>query len=205
MGKRKSQKVKLSRTQVLKQRRGKLDKEFLCYVCQHEKSVSVKINSQAKMAYLACRICHRQFTMHTTALDQPVDVYTAWIDSCREAEKLQKSARKPGEYAYRPERAPQPTQEARSAAVSAEKVMPRTEENSKPSDDKVAAADESPPAARQTAVKRKIMEEDLSSKSFSAITGSKRSKRIIDALDELPDEPEFIVDTLKGDNLFDDD
>lgn len=43
MGKRKTRKVKPSNAQLALKRRGKLDREFLCYYCQHEKAIAIKM------------------------------------------------------------------------------------------------------------------------------------------------------------------
>ncbi|KAK2196122.1 bifunctional Transcription elongation factor 1 superfamily/Transcription elongation factor 1 [Babesia duncani] len=83
MGKRKTKKVKLSNAQLRQRRRGKLDKEFLCHFCQHERSVAIKIDMQSGLGLLNCRICGVKFSTRITSLDEPIDVYTVWIDRCR--------------------------------------------------------------------------------------------------------------------------
>ena len=55
---------------------------FKCVFCNHETSVSVKIDKKAGVGNLNCKSCGQSFQTGTTYLSQPVDVYSDWIDAC---------------------------------------------------------------------------------------------------------------------------
>ncbi|RKO91245.1 transcription elongation factor 1, partial [Blyttiomyces helicus] len=76
MGKRKSSRKPQKRVKEV------LDKEFSCVFCNHEKSIAVKIDSDLKVGHLSCRACGVTFQTITTALSEPIDVYSDWIDAC---------------------------------------------------------------------------------------------------------------------------
>lgn len=204
MGKRKSKKVKVSRAQVINKRRGKLEKEFLCYYCQHEKSVSVKVDKRDATGYLACRICGIKFITKVTLLDEPIDVYTIWMDTCREGEQMQASNKIADEPMHHLPRSPKHREQLNAVAKAAKSTVQDRDRGPGTSGPAVTSAENSQEGPK-TGILKRPRREELPPTSFSAIAGSKRSKRIIDALDESPDEPEFTVDTLTGDNLFDDD
>ncbi|GIX65149.1 transcription elongation factor 1 [Babesia caballi] len=201
MAKRKTKKAQLSRAQIMQKRRGKLEKEFLCFYCQHEKSVAVKIDNQSGMGFLTCRVCGVKFSTRVTVLDEAIDVYAQWMDSCREGQ--QKEAARPRAVEALPAAPAHGISPSRSAvpkttpalAAPPTAVVPATTPASTDGRSKSA---EQPP-------KRPLLDAEFSSASFSTIGGGKRSKRIIDALEETPDEPEFTVGTITGENLFDDD
>ncbi|BAM41077.1 uncharacterized protein TOT_030000338 [Theileria orientalis strain Shintoku] len=87
MGRRKTKKIKQSKSSLVLKNRNKIDKEFHCNKCQHDKSVSIKIDMRSAVGFLKCRICGVDFSTRITSLDEPIDVYTAWIDDLREREK----------------------------------------------------------------------------------------------------------------------
>lgn len=60
----------------------KLDKVFDCPFCAHGNCVEVKMNRQEKVGQLKCRICNVDYTKRIEYLDEPVDVYSDWIDQC---------------------------------------------------------------------------------------------------------------------------
>lgn len=195
----------MSRSQLMQKRRGKLDREFLCYYCQHEKSVAIKIDNQAAIGYLACRICGVKFSTRVTALDEAVDVYSVWIDSCREGESLETGAKKAADSVSQPMRYNASQESAGASKDSLPTARERLNDDTPTGTSTSSVQPESHQIEPEKPVKRLIREEELSPASFSVIAGSNRSKRIIDALDETPDEPEFTVDTLTGESLFDDD
>ncbi|KAI9031694.1 transcription elongation factor 1, partial [Phycomyces nitens] len=57
-----------------------LDVQFNCLFCNHEKSVDVKLDQANKVGHLTCKVCD----MNWQLLDEPVDVYSAWIDACED-------------------------------------------------------------------------------------------------------------------------
>ncbi|KXS99380.1 hypothetical protein AC578_8994 [Pseudocercospora eumusae] len=77
MGKRK----KSSRGPV-KKKKEVLGTTFKCVFCNHENSVSVKIDKKAGVGNLSCKSCSQSFQTGTNYLSQPVDVYSDWIDAC---------------------------------------------------------------------------------------------------------------------------
>ncbi|UKK01181.2 hypothetical protein MACK_001994 [Theileria orientalis] len=87
MGRRKTKKIKQSKSSLVLKNRNKIDREFHCNKCQHDKSVSIKIDMRSAVGFLKCRICGVDFSTRITSLDEPIDVYTAWIDDLREKEK----------------------------------------------------------------------------------------------------------------------
>ncbi|GJJ12129.1 hypothetical protein Clacol_006370 [Clathrus columnatus] len=70
MGKRK----KSSRKPTGPRRREPLETSFMCLYCNHEKSVTVKLDRKEGIAYLSY-------------LTEPIDIYSEWIDAADEAEK----------------------------------------------------------------------------------------------------------------------
>lgn len=40
---------------------------------------------QCGLGYLTCRVCGVKFSTRITSLDEPIDVYTVWMDKCRES------------------------------------------------------------------------------------------------------------------------
>ncbi|EKX72697.1 conserved hypothetical protein [Theileria equi strain WA] len=86
MGKRKTKKIKPSNASVALKRRGKLDKEFHCHFCQHDRAISIKIDTHFFVGILNCRVCGVNFSTKVTSLDEPIDVYSLWMDKCRETD-----------------------------------------------------------------------------------------------------------------------
>ncbi|KAG1446977.1 hypothetical protein G6F56_009407 [Rhizopus delemar] len=74
----------------------KLDTQFNCVFCNHENSVDCKIDNSNKLGHLNCKVCSVTWQYPVTYLDEPVDVYSAWIDACEDVnqrkrlERLQK-------------------------------------------------------------------------------------------------------------------
>ena len=74
-----------------------LPTNFPCLFCNHEKSVSVKIDKKAGVGELSCKVCGQQFQTNVNCmfpsaacfitdrdqdLSASVDVYSDWIDAC---------------------------------------------------------------------------------------------------------------------------
>ncbi|CAB4300038.1 unnamed protein product [Prunus armeniaca] len=79
MGKRKSSsRAKL----VAKKPREKLDTVFCCPFCNHGSSVECDIDMKNMIGEALCSVCQESFSTTITALTEPIDVYSEWIDEC---------------------------------------------------------------------------------------------------------------------------
>ncbi|KAI7862557.1 transcription elongation factor Elf1 like-domain-containing protein [Spinellus fusiger] len=87
MGKRKAKR------KVAKKLKDKLDVQFNCLFCNHEKSVDVKLDHTNKVGHLSCKICDITWQCPINVLDEPVDVYSAWIDACEDVNKSKRNVR----------------------------------------------------------------------------------------------------------------
>jgi transcription elongation factor Elf1 len=76
MGKRKSS----SKPQTTR-KADPLPTTFTCLFCNHEKSVSVKLNKKAGVGQLDCRTCGQSFQCPINYLSAAVDVYAEWVDA----------------------------------------------------------------------------------------------------------------------------
>ncbi|ORZ08968.1 transcription elongation factor Elf1 like-domain-containing protein [Absidia repens] len=86
MGKRKVKR------KAAKKVKDKLDTQFNCLFCNHEKSIECKLDQSNKVGHLNCKVCDIAWQCSITYLDEPVDVYSAWIDACEEVNKSKKQA-----------------------------------------------------------------------------------------------------------------
>ncbi|SAM03252.1 hypothetical protein [Absidia glauca] len=86
MGKRKVKR------KAAKKMKDKLDTQFNCLFCNHEKSIECKLDQANKVGHLTCKVCDIAWQCSITYLDEPVDVYSAWIDACEEVNKAKKAA-----------------------------------------------------------------------------------------------------------------
>jgi transcription elongation factor 1 len=77
MGKRKSRKKPVKPRMVLK-----VPTQFDCPFCNHSQSVECKMQKQRHIGEVRCSVCDASFQCEVTALDEAVDVYSAWIDEC---------------------------------------------------------------------------------------------------------------------------
>ncbi|GBB94449.1 hypothetical protein RclHR1_02360007 [Rhizophagus clarus] len=75
MGKRKTKRKPKPKKKLV------LDTHFDCIACHHEKSVDVKMQRDAKVGNLNCRICGIKFQSTINPLSDPVDVYYEWVDA----------------------------------------------------------------------------------------------------------------------------
>ncbi|KAL8772563.1 MAG: hypothetical protein Q9209_002224 [Squamulea sp. 1 TL-2023] len=78
MGKRK----KSSRKPQGKKKKDPLPSTFPCLFCNHENSVSTKLDKKAGTGELSCKACGQQFQTSVNYLSSGVDVYSDWIDAC---------------------------------------------------------------------------------------------------------------------------
>ncbi|ETS76717.1 hypothetical protein PFICI_12104 [Pestalotiopsis fici W106-1] len=76
MGKRKSS----SKPQGPK-KRAPLATTFTCLFCNHEKSVSVKVDKKAGVGSLSCSVCAQSFQCGANYLSAPIDIYSEWVDA----------------------------------------------------------------------------------------------------------------------------
>ncbi|KFA62609.1 hypothetical protein S40285_05158 [Stachybotrys chlorohalonatus IBT 40285] len=76
MGKRKSSKKPMGPKKV-----EKLPTSFTCLFCNHEKSVSVKLDKKAGVGELDCSLCGQKFQCAINYLSAAVDVYGEWVDA----------------------------------------------------------------------------------------------------------------------------
>ncbi|KAF5756620.1 putative transcription elongation factor 1 [Helianthus annuus] len=77
MGKRKSRAKPAPR-----KRMDKLDTVFSCPFCNHGTSVECRIDMKNLIGEASCRICQENFSTTVTALTEPIDIYSEWIDEC---------------------------------------------------------------------------------------------------------------------------
>ncbi|KAI0012809.1 Elf1-domain-containing protein [Xylariaceae sp. FL0662B] len=77
MGKRK----KSSRKPQGPKKKDPLPTTFTCLFCNHEKSVTVKMDKKAGVGHLDCKVCGQKFQCGINYLSAPVDVYSEWVDA----------------------------------------------------------------------------------------------------------------------------
>ncbi|PNS15423.1 hypothetical protein CAC42_682 [Sphaceloma murrayae] len=77
MGKRKS----ASKPEGKKKREG-LASTFQCLFCNHENSVTVKLDKKSSTGELTCKVCGQSYQTGINYLSAPIDVYSDWIDAC---------------------------------------------------------------------------------------------------------------------------
>ncbi|KAM0739195.1 hypothetical protein ACQRIT_006932 [Beauveria bassiana] len=82
MGKRKS-----SRKPMGPKKADPLPTTFTCLFCNHEKSVTVKLDRKAGVGQLDCRICGQKFQCAVNYLSAAVDVYGEWVDAAEAVAK----------------------------------------------------------------------------------------------------------------------
>jgi len=78
MGKRK----KSSRGPKGPKKREPLATTFSCLFCNHENSVTVKLDKKLGLGNLSCKVCGQRFQTGINYLSAPVDVYSDWVDAC---------------------------------------------------------------------------------------------------------------------------
>ncbi|KAI9721465.1 MAG: hypothetical protein M1812_002227 [Candelaria pacifica] len=59
-----------------------LPTSFPCLFCNHEKSVTVKLEKKLGTGNLSCKVCGQSFQTGINYLSAAVDVYSDWIDAC---------------------------------------------------------------------------------------------------------------------------
>ncbi|KAK9464941.1 transcription elongation factor Elf1 like-domain-containing protein [Lipomyces arxii] len=86
MGKRK----KSTRKPQKAAKREPLPTVFPCLFCNHENSVTCRIDKKDRLGTLHCKSCDESFQTKTTPLSLPVDVYSEWIDECENDNAVEK-------------------------------------------------------------------------------------------------------------------
>ncbi|KAI8925844.1 transcription elongation factor Elf1 like-domain-containing protein [Entophlyctis helioformis] len=86
MGKRKSSRKPVKKLKTT------LDKEFSCLFCNHERTVTAKLDNEHKIGQLTCSACGVSFQTTITTLSEPIDLYSDWIDACEQANDTSKPA-----------------------------------------------------------------------------------------------------------------
>lgn len=76
MGKRKSSKPPPKKVAP------KVDTQFTCPFCNHDKSVFARLDHVAEKGLVECGVCGQRYTCNITHLSEPIDVYSDWIDAC---------------------------------------------------------------------------------------------------------------------------
>lgn len=94
MGKRKSSAKPVKK---LKQR---LDTQFTCLFCNHEKAINCTIDKKTNIGTLTCKICGQSFQTAINSLSEPIDIYSNWIDACEAVaeEEAKRVAVESGDY-----------------------------------------------------------------------------------------------------------
>lgn len=82
MRRRKSKAPKVQKPKPLK-----LDVEFKCPFCEHDKSVSCTKDNQCDLWVLSCSICDEVYTTPIVDLMAPIDVHSEWVDECARINK----------------------------------------------------------------------------------------------------------------------
>ena len=80
MGKRKS-----SKKPAGKKARPKLETAFNCPFCNSSSTVTATLDRDTKHGGVSCSVCGASFETAINPLTEAVDVYSAWIDECEEA------------------------------------------------------------------------------------------------------------------------
>uniref|UniRef100_A0A914HWT5 Transcription elongation factor 1 homolog n=1 Tax=Globodera rostochiensis TaxID=31243 RepID=A0A914HWT5_GLORO len=62
-----------------------LETQFNCPFCNHERVCEVKMDRERNVGFIQCRVCMEDFQTNITALSEPIDVYSDWIDACEAA------------------------------------------------------------------------------------------------------------------------
>ncbi|KAL1290218.1 hypothetical protein HN51_058643 [Arachis hypogaea] len=76
------EKRKSSAKPPLKKRMDKLDTVFSCPFYNHGSSVECRTDMKNLIGEASCRICQESFSTTVTALSEPIDIYSEWIDEC---------------------------------------------------------------------------------------------------------------------------
>ena len=73
MGGRKSKTKK-----VIKKKKAGIARQFKCLFCNHDEAVDCKIDRNAGIGTLSCKICDAKFQTTVHALSEPIDIFSEW-------------------------------------------------------------------------------------------------------------------------------
>ncbi|KIJ69380.1 hypothetical protein HYDPIDRAFT_145377 [Hydnomerulius pinastri MD-312] len=105
MGKRKKSSRKPGAPSAARARQP-LDTAFTCLFCNHDKSVTVRLDRKEGVAQLVCRVCDQRYQSKVNHLTEPIDIYSEWIDAADAAQKEERVNRRPAASSSRPAPAP---------------------------------------------------------------------------------------------------
>ncbi|KAK9442830.1 Transcription elongation factor 1 [Metarhizium brunneum] len=115
MGKRKKSSRKPMGPKKVSPHSDPLPSTFTCLFCNHEKSVSVKLDRKAGVGQLDCRICGQKFQCAVNYLSAAVDVYGEWVDAADAVAKADTAAGNYGSTTARAFNATKRSQSGRAA------------------------------------------------------------------------------------------
>jgi len=72
--------------QVVTKKRQKLAKQFKCPFCANEECVECKMDHKSGIGSLSCRLCGASYQMPIHSLNEPIDVFSEWLDDCEAAQ-----------------------------------------------------------------------------------------------------------------------
>jgi transcription elongation factor Elf1 len=75
----------LDRIQVVTKKRPKLAKRFKCPFCANDDTVECKMDFKLGIGSLNCRLCGASYQMPIHHLNEPIDVFSEWLDDCEAA------------------------------------------------------------------------------------------------------------------------
>ncbi|GAA5931428.1 hypothetical protein JCM3775_005020 [Rhodotorula graminis] len=128
MGKRKSSKKPQTRVKQV------LDKSFRCVFCAHQGSVTCKLDNKLKVGRLDCKDCGQSFQTDITHLSEPVDLYSAWIDACEEANPADRGPARAKSAAAAPAAAPAAQQQKKKRRADADEDEDEAEDSEEDGD-----------------------------------------------------------------------
>jgi transcription elongation factor Elf1 len=70
---------------VVTKKRPKLAKRFKCPFCANDDTVECKMDFKLGIGSLNCRLCGASYQMPIHHLNEPIDVFSEWLDDCEAA------------------------------------------------------------------------------------------------------------------------
>jgi transcription elongation factor Elf1 len=70
---------------VVTKRRPKLSKRFKCPFCANDDTVECKMDFKIGIGSLNCRLCSATYQMPIHHLNEPIDIFSEWLDDCEAA------------------------------------------------------------------------------------------------------------------------
>lgn len=69
---------------AVKKKRPTVAKVFKCILCNHDKSVTCRVNYDNRVGELNCSICAASYRTAAHELTEPIDIFTDWLDATNE-------------------------------------------------------------------------------------------------------------------------